>query len=100
MLSTRERQRIGYPVRSDGRNAEPIKFGIDEAHIEGRVVGDPARVTKKRQHLFNDIGKERLILKKFISDAVDRQGVRMDLAIAGIDEDVQGPACGKVVFEL
>ncbi|ENN84312.1 hypothetical protein RHSP_20941 [Rhizobium freirei PRF 81] len=93
-------QRVDHHIRQDRRPAEPCELRIDEAHIEGGVVGDPFGVAEEFENLIRNGFEGWFVLQRFIGDAVDGKRIRMHFAVARIDIEMQCLAGREMVDEL
>lgn len=81
MLAAGKSQSVDNPVAADRRQAEPLELRIDEADVEGGVVGDPTGIAEEIDDFLGDIGEGRLVLQELVGDTVDGQRFRVNLAL-------------------
>ena len=65
MAPPRQNQRVDKPFTFDQLLVASSQFGIDEAEIEQRVVGDQRRFPDECDKVIDDIGKAGFILEEF-----------------------------------
>ena len=74
MLTACKQERVNDAFATHCAAPGPLKFGIEKAEIEHRIVRDQRRiVTEKGDQLVHFVGKQRLVLEK-----VDRQPVNLE----------------------
>ena len=56
-------QRIDRPIRRDRRQADTAQLGIEEAHVEGRIVNDESRIADEVDEILGDGPEKRLVAK-------------------------------------
>src|SRR5690606_19955403 len=100
MLAASHRQRIDNPVLRYRRQADPVELGIDEAHVESGVMGDPPGALEEIQNHLRDFGEAGLVLQELIGNPMHRQRIRMNLAVAGAYIEMQRSAGWKIIDEL
>ena len=71
MLAARNQKSIDHPLAADRGAAGALQFGVEEAEIEHRVMGDKLGVAEKGDELVHFVGEQRLILEKFDGQAVN-----------------------------
>ncbi len=84
VLAAGKSQSVDNPVAADRRQAEPLELRIDEADVEGGVVGDPTGIAEEIDDFLGDIGEGRLVLQELVGDTVDGQRFRVNLALPGL----------------
>ncbi len=57
VLATRQRQRIDNPIIVDWWMSQPVQLGVDESHIEGRVVRDQLCAVDEIEKILKNSGK-------------------------------------------
>ena len=57
-------QSIDHPVHRYGQSFDMSKFGIDEVHVEARVVDHERGITNEGEKVFGLGGKEWLVFQK------------------------------------
>ena len=81
------------------RQAEPGQFGVQEAEVERRVVGDQLAVAEEPQQVVGDRGETRLAGHVAGGDAVDAGDLLRDVAL-GVDQGMEMPTGRQVVDQL
>jgi hypothetical protein len=66
--------------RADG-GLQPIQFGIDKAHIKGRVMDYQLGASHKLHKLRCNLAKSRFASQKLLRDAVHFQGAGVDVPL-------------------
>ena len=87
-LAPRHGQGVDHDARIDRRLVDALQFGIEEAHVEGGVVGDQLGAGEELQELVRDLGEQRLVGQEIVGNAVHVEGGRVDLAAGRTDEGV------------
>ena len=99
MAAARKLQRIDDPVGCEQGTRDAFQLGVDEAEVEGGVVGDQRRIADEAQEIVSHILEERLVLQEVHGQAVHGDGVGMDVAL-GIEVAVELAAGGNAVDDL
>ena len=89
-----------YDLVVDGSHVGVLELGVEEAEVESRIVDNQGMVADEIEEIVCDVGECRSILQHLVGDAVDRDGPRLDLPVAGIDIGVIGATGGAhaIVF--
>ena len=99
MAAAGQDQGVDHAVESERRTRGALELGIDEAEVEGRVVGDQLGIADEGQELVGDILEERLVLQELGGQAVHGHRVTMDIAL-GIEVAMELAARGNTVDDL
>ena len=83
----------------EGGVADAAEFHVEEAEVEGGVVGDQGVVCDEVAEGVGDIGEAGFSDEVRAGEAVDARGFGGDVAV-GVDEGVVDAAGGEVALEL
>ena len=79
--------------------ADTAELHIEEAEVEGGVVGDEGVFGDEVEQGFGDVGEAGLADEVRTGETVDAGGLGGDVAV-GVDEGVVDPAGGEVALQL
>ncbi len=99
MAPSRQRQRVDDAVEREQGPRKATKLGVEEAQVEGGVVRHQRRIADESQELVGHILEERLALQEIRGEAVDGDGIGMDIAL-GVEIAVELAACWNAVDDL
>lgn len=80
---------IDHPIARERRQAQHVKFGIDEAEVEPGIVRDQHRILQEFKQVGRLFMKPRLVRKESGGQAMDRLGrgrhiaIRVEIAVEG-----------------
>ena len=95
-FAPRHGQGVGGAAHGKRRPVKARQFGIDESHIERGVVNHHHRIPDEGQEVVDDVGKDRLVIQKFVGQPVNGHGAGVNLAL-GIDIDMKLFAAWRLV---
>ena len=80
MFTARQQKRVDHPLAVDPGAAGAFQFGVEEAEIEHRVMGNERGVAEKLDEFFDPVGEQRLILEEFDAQAVNLESLLRHVA--------------------
>jgi hypothetical protein len=92
-------QRVDPARLGQFTEAAQAQFVVDEATVEGGVVGDQRRVADEIQKFCRHQPEHRSVAHLVVGDTVHPDGVRVDQPL-GIDQAVKGPPRRHQVLKL
>ena len=99
MFPAGQRQRIDHAVHADRVASEPLKLGVEKAHVEFGVVDDEPRVPDESQEVLDDRGERRLVLQQLRRVAMHPYGVLGHVALR-VDELVKDASRRRLVDDF
>src|SRR5690349_17660579 len=70
MLRTSKHKGVDHPAHAHERTAAQLQFTVQEAEIEGRIVGDERRILEELDQLLHPVGEKRLGGQEKVAEAM------------------------------